>query len=295
MQAAKELQAVTECNKLSGYQLCTLLIRNGKRLELKSSELLVFTALASYWNGKPVYPKIKTLSDNTALSDKAVRTALNGLLEKGYIIKSKRGKNANVYNINVNAVLSTVESGKNDLSSAVNSTAPCNMKSYHEKLEQQHEAVVSLKEFKGVDEKATKEESCTADSAFSEINFEKIPLCLKRKAESGIIKNLGGYWRSLRKQIKLEYIEQDRKEKEAAERKAELKRERELREAAEREEERKRQEELSKPIQEQMTRSQALEQIRTLYKTFGKRILTGVRTGEIIRAFEISENELEEV
>ena len=72
MQTAQEITGFTSCNnpRVSGYQLTTLLIRNGKKLGLKSSELLVFMALASYWNGKPVYPKINTLSDNTTLSER---------------------------------------------------------------------------------------------------------------------------------------------------------------------------------------------------------------------------------
>ena len=291
MQAVQDIQAVTECNgHLSGYELTTLLIRNGKRLGLKSSELLVFTALASYWNGKPVYPKIKTLEDNTALSDKAVRTALNGLIDKGYILKSKRGKNANVYNINVSAVLSNVENGKNNRLSAVISTAPMIMKLNHEKLEQQR-AVVSIKEFKGAEERTIKEKSCTAVSVLSETNLNEIPLCLRRKASKGIIRNLGGYWRSLRPAVKMEYIEQDKKEREEAERKEEARKQREAERELERKEELKRQEELTKPITEQMTREEAVKQIQTLYRTFGKKALTGVRTKEIIRAFEISETE----
>lgn len=205
------IQAVTNDltnRNLSGYQLTTLLIRNGKKLGLKSSELLVFTALSSYWNGRPVYPKITTLSENTALSDKAVRTALNGLLEKGYIIKSKRGKNANIYNLNVNAVLSAVESGKNDRTSAVKSTAPYNMKLDHEKLE-----------------KTTNKEETKAPAsqqnvvAFQKKSFHKIvrlddvpPIIREKKG----INNPCAYWASLSAEIKNEYLEKQRQKEELA-------------------------------------------------------------------------------
>ena len=259
MQTAQEIADFTSCNtpQLSGYQLTTMLIRNGKKLGLKSSELLVFMALASYWNGKPVYPRINTLSDNTTLSEKAVRTALNGLLAKGYIIKSKRGKNANVYNINVNMVISTVQTGKSNPSSAVNSTAPCNMKLNHEKLEQQHEVVVFLqKDSKGVKGTANKEVSSTTTLAVSEIQ-NKYPLCLQRKTDKGEIRDIKRYWGSLRPHAKQEYWEQDKLEAEKLAKRQELK---ELRaKQAEQERLQAEQEALLPPITETYNRQQALE------------------------------------
>ena len=213
MQTAQAIAEFTSCNnlKISGYQLTTLLIRNGKKLGLKSSELLVFMALASYWNGKPVYPKINTLSDDTTLSEKAVRTALNGLLSKGFIIKSKRSKNANVYNLNVSMVISTIQTGKSNLSSAVEFTAPCNMKLNHEKLEQRHEVVVSFKESKGVEEETLREASSTAVSVSSEthqFNLDEIPEIISKNKN---IRNIKRYWGSLRPAVKLEYWQEQEK------------------------------------------------------------------------------------
>ena len=241
MQTAQAIAEFTSCNnlKISGYQLTTLLIRNGKKLGLKSSELLVFMALASYWNGKPVYPKINTLSDDTTLSEKAVRTALNGLLGKGYIIKSKRGKNANVYNINVSMVITTVQTGKSNLSSAVNSTAPCNMKLNHEKLEQQHGVVVSIenKVSKGAEEETSREASRTAVSVSSETHFnlDEIPeIILKNKK----IRNVKRYWGSLRPAVKIEYWQEQEKKDSLKKEREELERqeaERKAKEKAEQE------------------------------------------------------------
>ena len=264
MQTAQAIAEFTSCNnlKVSGYQLTTLLIRNGKKLGLKSSELLVFMALASYWNGKPVFPKINTLSDDTTLSEKAVRTALNGLLSKGYIIKSKRGKNANVYNINVSMVISTVQTGKSDLSSAVNSTAPCNMKLNHEKLKQQHGVVVSFKESKGVEGTANKEVSSTTTLAVSEIQ-NKYPLCLQRKADKGEIRNIKKYWGSLRPQIREEYWEQDRKEAEKKARKERLQAEEEAKKVEER---RLQAEEMAKPLHERFSRGATIRMLYNLRK-----------------------------
>lgn len=265
MQTAQAIAEFTSCNnpKVSGYQLTTLLIRNGKKLGLKSSELLVFMALASYWNGKPVYPKINTLSDDTTLSEKAVRTALNGLLSKGFIIKSKRGKNANVYNLNVSMVISTIQTGKSNLSSAVNSTAPCNMKLNHEKLEQLHGVVVSFKESKGVEGMANKEVSSTTTLAISEIQENKYPLCLLRKVDKGEIRNIKKYWGSLRPQIREEYWEQDRQEAEKKARKERLQAEEEAKKAEER---RLHEIEMSKPLHERFSRENTIRMLYNLRK-----------------------------
>lgn len=289
MQTAQAIAEFTSCNnpKVSGYQLTTLLIRNGKKLGLKSSELLVFMALASYWNGKPVFPKINTLSDDTTLSEKAVRTALNGLLSKGYIIKSKRGKNANVYNLNVSMVISTVEIGKSNQSSAVNSTAPCNMKLNHKKLEQRHGVVVSFKDSKGVEGTATKEASSTTVSAVSETQEDKYPLCLLKKVDKGEIHNIKKYWGSLRPQIREEYWEQDRKEAEAKARKERLQAEEEAKKAEER---RLHELEMSKPLHERFSRGNT---IRMLYNL--RRFHNGNPKGhwaELVEYYNIDINEV---
>lgn len=257
MQSAEVFADVTNLQQINGYELTTLLIRNGKQLNLKPSELLVFTALATYWNGKPVFPRITTLSDNTNLSDKAVRTALNGLIAKGYIIKSKRGRNANVYNISINAVKSAVKNGKLDRTNAVKSTAPC-MKLNHDKLNQQQikseppkaENVVSLKK-----------------------SFNKeVPEQVKQYLTLKGISNPAGYWKSavnggyaddLVSKATAELDRQERIKKNAEELRLQK-----LKEEREREELKA---ELSKPITEQWTREQAISHIYTLRNIIRKR------------------------
>lgn len=254
MQTAEQLQRVTNGNnpKLSGYQLLTLLSRNMGRLKLKQAEALTFMALASYWNGQPIYPKIQTLCENTNLCDKAVRNAIKSLIEQGYLLKSKRGKNANVYSIVVSKVLATVESGIKDRTRAVLNTAPCNMKSDHEKLDQQHEENLS-------EQKPDKNVV-----SFPNFSLKSIPasiLAKKTDKNGRPIRSHAAYWNSFTDEQKREYLRNEALEAEKARKKAERAKQAELEKQRLKEEEKKRQEELNKPLNEQWTRAQAIKHI----------------------------------
>lgn len=252
MQTAEQLQSVTNGNnpKISGYQLLTLLSRNMGRLKLKQAEALTFMALASYWNGQPIYPKIQTLCENTNLCDKAVRNAIKSLIEQGYLLKSKRGKNANVYNIVVSKVLSTVDTGTKYRTRPVPDTAPCNMKSYHDKLDQQHEETPPASEPK------------TADVvSLSSFSLKKIPasiLAKKTDKNGRPIRNHAAYWNSLTDAQKREYL---KNEAEAAKRKEERKKQEEAEKQRKIEEQRQLKEEAKKPLSEQWSREQTIRQI----------------------------------
>ena len=265
MQAVQELQTVTNGNnpKISGYQLLTLLSRNMGRLQLKQAEALTFMALASYWNGQPIYPKIQTLCENTNLCDKAVRNAIKSLIEQGYLLKSKRGKNANVYNIVVSKVLSTVDTGTKYRTRPVPDTAPCNMKSYHEKLEQQHEKTPPASEPKKAD--------VVSLSSFS---LSKVPASiLARKADKNgrPIRNHAAYWNSLTDAQKREYL---KNEAEAAKRKEERKKQEEAEKQRQIEEQRQIKENANKPLSEQWSRERAIRQI-WITKNLRRGMITG--------------------
>ena len=271
MHTAQELHSVTNGYnpKISGYQLLTLLSRNMGRLKLKQAEALTFMALASYWNGQPIYPKIQTLCENTNLCDKAVRNAIKSLVEQGYLLKSKRGKNANVYNIVVSKVLSTVDTGTKYRTRPVPDTAPCNMKSYHDKLKQQHEKTPLASEPKKAD--------VVSLSSFS---LSKVPasiLAKKTDKNGRPIRNHAAYWNSLTDAQKREYLKQE-EEKAAKMRKLEeLKRQEAAEKQRQREEEKRLQEQLSRPLHEQWSKQQAIKhvwQTRNLHKGILKTGLT---------------------
>lgn len=271
MQTAQEFQTVTNGNnpKISGYQLLTLLSRNMGRLKLKQAEALTFMALASYWNGQPIYPKIQTLCENTNLCDKAVRNAIKSLIEQGYLLKSKRGKNANVYSIVVSKVLSTVDTGTKYRTRPVPDTAPCNMKSYHEKLEQQHEETPPASEPQKAD--------VVSISSFS---LKKIPpsiLAKKTDKNGRPIRNHAAYWNSFTDEEKRAYLRQEEEKAAKAQKLEELKRQAQLEKQQQREEEKRLKEQLSRPLHEQWSKPQAIKhvwQTRNLHKGILKEGLT---------------------
>lgn len=218
-----ELQQFTNLHeKITGYELTTLLLRNGKQLGLKSSELLVFTTLATYWNGKPVYPRISTLSENTTLSEKAVRTAINGLIQKGYLIKSKRGRNANVYNINVNAVKSTIESSKSDRTCAVKSTAPC-IKSNHKKSNKEQQQITSTEQPKQKDNVVAFSQKFS-NRKHRTITLADVPDFIKQNKK---VQNPCGYWASLSDEVREELIQKHTEKLEKQRKKEEIRQKRE--------------------------------------------------------------------
>ena len=255
MQTAEQLQEFTNGNnlKISGYQLLTLLSRNMGRLKLKQAEALTFMALASYWNGKPIYPKIKTLCENTNLSDKAVRNAIKSLVEQGYLLKSKRGKNANIYNIVISTVLSTVDTGTKYRTRPVPDTAPCNMKSDHEKLEQQH-----------TESKPEEQQQKKNVVSFPDFSLKSIPASIlaKKTDKTGKpIRSHAAYWNSFTDDQKREYLRNEALEAEKVRKKQEREKQAELEKQQKLEEEKKLQSELNKPLNEQWSRSQAIKHI----------------------------------
>lgn len=293
MQTAEQLQEFTNGNnpKISGYQLLTLLSRNMGRLKLKQAEALTFMALASYWNGKPIYPKIRTLCENTNLSDKAVRNAIKSLVEQGYLLKSKRSKNANIYNIVISTVLNTVESGTKDRTRPVPSTAPCITKSYHEKLKQQHEETPPASEPKKAEV-----------VSFSSFSLKKIPdsiLAKKTDKNGKPIRNYAAYWNSFTDDQKREYLKNEVAE---TERKEKLKKQAQIEKKRQREEEKKLQEQLSRPLHEQWTREQAIKHVwqtrnfhRGILKEGLTKSLVNLYSLDIQTICKMSEEEIEKI
>lgn len=267
--------------KISGYELTTLLIRNGKQLNLKPAELLVFTALASYWNGAPVYPKINTLAENTAQSEKTVRTALSGLIKKGYLIKSKRNKNANIYNINISAVISavntTAESGKFYRSSAVNFTAPI-YRTNHVKSNKTTTVKKSEK---------TEPKNVVAfnQNSRKSVTPADVPEIIKNNKK---VQNPCAYWASLNEDVKKEYLQKQKEKDEKTRKIIELKQIQVLKKQKE-------QEELEQIKNEPLfwevcTRAQAVEHLRHFLK-MPKLLHSGYRI-DLMRKYNISIDEL---
>lgn len=218
---------LTNVNHLSGYDLTTLLIRGGglAKLNLNANAKMVLLYLATCYNEKKgsVYPRVATMAAALDISERGVIRALAELTEKGAIMRSKKGRNKNVYVI-TNKVLN-ISLSSDTMSRRV--VTPCH---YHvheikqHEVKQQHEVVDFLKnsKTKGVEEETQAASSTAAAVSSKTYDITEIPDIIKKKHKEGKIRNLVGYWRSLRPAVKQEYWELDAAEKKKIQRKKEL-------------------------------------------------------------------------
>lgn len=223
---------VTNLHEITAFELTQMIIRNGRKLELKPAELLVLSALSTYYNAdtpsKAVYPKEETLAENTAQSVRTVQRALTELIKAGYVLKSKRHNktNANVYVINTHKIadkLSSetrqIDTNKHDkLSHSCNRT-----NNYEEIKEQQHVT-------KTPQTKPNKVVAFNSISHKKKVTLEDVPEIIRNNKN---VRNPVSYWASLDEETRTDYLKKEQQKKELAEKKK----------AAALEEERKKEEE----------------------------------------------------
>jgi len=292
--ALKEiLPDFTSCNKETGsFILTKCWIERVENIELSATAVAVMTALIWHYNPtkKYVFPHQETIAKRVKRSVATVKRALKELKQAGYIVSS-RTRNGNLYAF-TKKFFELFELSESQVCTEPKAQNELCMNHEHVKEQRNNNkaVVISLKTFKGVEEETTKEASSTTVSVSSEtqFNLNEIPDILRRKAEKGEIKNLQGYWASLRPQIKQEYWEKETEEKLQIQRKAEfLRKEQEQREK----ERREREAELSKPLNEQFTREEALKLVARIYKFRRTFNLKGI-AGELIKIYGIKENEI---
>ena len=272
----RDMEAVREqiSKTFTQFELTKHLLQNLKNFNLTPVAKLVLLELSSHYNEEKnnavVFPSTPYIAETLGIGLTAAKKAINDLVNEGLIIKSKRDKVRGNYNkyLFTNKVRNTTsEQPENELLKSTKSDLFMRTNKKEKIKEQTNNVVVSLNKFpKGAEEKPVKETSSTTVSGFSKacdlpVN---IPQLLKDKAEKGEIKNLVGYWKSLRPHIKEEYINKQKELDNAAEKKAAR-----LKEIAEKKEREalKRQQEIEnskKPLNEQYTYQTACELIKNV-------------------------------
>lgn len=290
MTLQETLSTLTTCNKEAGsFTLTKLWIEKSEELELSATAVSVMTALLWHYNPakKYVYPHQQTLAKRVKRSIATIKRAIAELKQAGFIVSS-RTRNGNLYAF-TNRLFDTLQSQVCTEPEAQNELC-MNHEHVKEHINNNKRAVVvSLKDFKGV-EGETQGASRTAVSVSSETqyNLKEIPDILKKKAESGEIRNLQGYWASLRPAIKIEYWEKDSAEKLKLEQKAELKRQLEEQKAKELAERKALREEMEKPLNERWTREEAVKFIWNMRNMIKQRWnFRGGLAGQLAQAFSL--------
>ena len=281
------------------FELTKHLLQNLKNFNLTPVAKLVLLELSSHYNEEKnnavVFPSTPYIAETLGIGLTAAKKAINDLVNEGLIIKSKRDKVRGNYNkyLFTNKVRNTTsEQPENELFKSTKSDRF--MITNNKETKKEQTTVVSLENFsfKGAEEKPVKKASSTTASGFSKAGNlpVNIPQILVEKAARGEIKNLVGYWKSLRPHIKEEYINKQKEldneaEKKAARLKAEA--ERKQKEALQREQEI---ENLKKPLNEQFTKEQAINLIKNTYR-FHKGNLQGLEKS-LAESFNLNLEEL---
>ena len=277
------------------FELTKHLLQNLKKFNLTPVAKLVLLELSSHYNEEKnnavVFPSTPYIAETLGIGLTAAKKAINDLVNEGLIIKSKRDKVRGNYNkyLFTNKVRNTTsEQPENELFKSTKSDRF--MITNNKETKKEQTTVVSLENFsfKGAEEKSVKKASSTTASGFSKAGNlpVNIPQILVEKATRGEIKNLVGYWKSLRPHIKEEYINKQKKlDNEAGKKAARLKAEaeRKQKEALQRQQEI---ENLKKPLNEQFTKEQAITLIKSTYR-FHKGNLQGLEKS-LAEAFNLN-------
>ena len=256
----------TKVKKVTGYELTTALIRGGLGLlKLSASTGQVLLYLATCYNGKPVFPRIKTIADNMGLSERTVSRAINELLENNCILKSKKARNINTYQF-TNKIMSLVNMADD---TRQNDTLEPDKMSLPYIEVKQHE-VKPITNKKNV-------------VSFFKISLDDIPASIRNNEA---IKNKIGYWLSLDDNAKESYKQKDKEAE--AKKEAEQNRKREQAEYLQSLRDMKNE----KPMTETITRQEAIKILQNMAKVQNGVLLSGVMPKQLIAKFNIEMAEI---
>lgn len=223
-----DLQAITNdfTNgniRVGSFTLTKLWIEKAAELDISATAVSVMTALLWHYNPekKYVFPHQETIAKRVKRSVATVKRAIAELKQAGFII-SARTKNGNLYAF-TQRFFDTLISKSCTVPKY--QSEPCIHEHEREHVKNNNNVVVFSNNFKTKGaEGETDATSSTAAAVSSETyDIRDIPDIIKKKHKDGKIRNLVGYWRSLRPAVKQEYWELDAAEKKKIQRKKELK------------------------------------------------------------------------
>lgn len=262
MQTASELQTVTNCNEhLSGYELTHQTIHNLHQYDITATAKLVLVLLTTHYNqaknGAVVFPSISYIADTLGIGETATKSAIKDLIKSGIILKSKlsRTGNHNKYILTSKVQKPTVNESETDFLK-------------QSKSDRLHERTNNMKLNKQqqINQPRPDAQNKTDNVVvFSSKSSKQIPPNVAEYLKTKAINNPIGYWNSAIKNGYSDDLELKANEhKEQQERKARIQVENERRKAQEQAEKQALLQEIRKPLNEQFTREQAINHIRTM-------------------------------
>lgn len=259
---------------ISQFELSKKVLHNLKHFGLTPSAKLVLWVLSDCYNpenGSVVFPSIEFIAELADIGLTSAKQAIKELINKGLIIKSKRGQirgNYNKYLITPKVQNPTSEQPENECfkKSETDFFMRTNKIGINKKQTTSKDVVVSLK-----------------NSSKKSVTLEDVPQIIK---DNSHIDNPCGYWASLSTEAKTKYL-QDQKafEEKQKQRALIIKKQKEIK-IKEKEEQRKNKEECNKPLTEQYTIETACNIIKNI-ANIDKRLAYRGIAKELTAAFNI--------
>lgn len=241
---------------ITGFELTKIVLHNLKHFGLKPQTKTVLWVLIDCYNpenGSVVFPSIEYIATEGAMGLTSAKEGIKELINKGLIIKSKRGKirgNYNKYLLTPKVQNPTSEQSENELLKQSESDRFMIRTNKERKNKKQTTIVEDVKPVKDV------VVSLKTFSSKKTVTLEDVPEIIKNNPK---VDNPCAYWASLSDEVRAEKMK-EQEEKEAQAKKREEKRIREqIREEEKKEQEEKFLKEVKKPLPEDFLKNKKAE------------------------------------
>ncbi len=277
-----------EQHAITGFELTKIVLHNLKHFGLKPQTKTVLWVLIDCYNpenGSVVFPSIEYIATVGAMGLTSAKEGIKELINKGLIIKSKRGKirgNYNKYLLTPKVQNPTSEQSENELLKQPESDRFMIRTNKERKNKKQTTIVEDVKPIKDV------VISLKTFSSKKTVTLDDVPEIIKNNPK---VDNPCAYWASLSDEVKAEKIK-EQEEKEAQVKKCEERREQQILELKNKKiAEQKLREECNKPLSEQYTYETACAFLKNLAKVEKKLIYKGIAK-DLTEIFNIEINKL---
>lgn len=266
---------------VTGFELTKIVLHNLKHFNLKPQTKTVLWVLVDCYNpenGSVVFPSIEYIATEGAMGLTSAKEGIKELINKGLIIKSKRGKikgNYNKYLLTPKVQNPTSEQSENELLKQSDSDRfmiRTNKERKNKEQTTKENVVVSLKNI----------------SSFGTIKLEDVPKIIKNNPK---IKNPCAYWATLSEEIKNDYLQKQQEKEKQLELQSQKQKKIEEEKKNKKIAEQKFQKECKKPLSEQYTYETACNFIKTMAKIDKKLAFKGIAK-DLTEIFNIEINKL---
>lgn len=273
---------------ITGFELTKIVLHNLKHFGLKPQTKTVLWVLIDCYNpknGSVVFPSMEYIATEGAMGLTSAKEGIKELINKGLIIKSKRGKirgNYNKYLLTPKVQNPTSEQPENELLKQSESDRFMIRTNKERKNKKQTTIVEDIKPIKDV------VVSLKTFSSKKTVTLDDVPEIIKNNPK---VDNPCAYWASLSDEVKAEKIKEQEEKEIQIKKREERQKQKLLEEKNKKIAQQKLQEECSKPLSEQYTYDTACAFIKKLAKVEKNLVYKGIAK-DLTEIFNIEINKL---